>query len=752
MSGPAALAGVRVLDLSTGIAGPVAAMLLGDLGAEVVRVESPPKADPLPGEPMWHRNKTVLRSAPDRPEVCGLAAGADVVVTSSSRVATAAGLDDPAPRRVHLALPVLPDGLGVGPDAGEDVDPLTANALLAALSGVARRQSSYAGGPVESVLPHLAYLHGLWGATTAVAALVERASSGCGQRVTVDGLHAVLVAATTTIVVDPQGVPPTTSVGPGGPNPAYSTYRCADGQWLFLGGLTDKFQRTAFGLLGVAGIFADPRIADQGERLYAPDNREWVRAEVAAAFATRPRQEWLDALAAADCPAGPVEPPGAWLDHPQVRALGQRWELHDPLVGTVAMPGHPVVLTGTPVPPARPRALAADAADVAWSPRPDPGVRVGDGTRRAGRGPLSGNRVLDLGTVLAGPYAGMLLAELGAEVVKVEPPTGDAFRLRGHPHNRGQRSLAVDLRAPEGYAALLGLVERADIVIDNFRPGVLERLRLRHDDLAAARPDIVTVSITGYGDVGPLAGRPGFDPVLQAMSGMMAAQGGSSAPVFSTLAVNDVTAACASALGAVAALHHVVTGGAGQHVETTLAAVATFMQCGEIVEYADRPPTPVGGPDHPGPSALSSYYRTADGFVRLHVASHEQLRAAGLDPVERVSELSSDEVVERVRSAGGHAVRARSYVELAADPWLVQQEYLVPITWPDGRTTYLPNRYARFDRTQESRVLVAPGLGEHTDAVLTEAGIEEDAIAGLVADGVLTRGGPLTSVADVGYR
>lgn len=750
MSGPAALADVRVLDLSTGIAGPVATMLLGDLGAEVIRVAAPTAADPMPGEPMWHRNKTVLLSAPDVPEVRRLAAEADVVVTSSPRVAMAAALEEPAPRRVHLALPVLPDGSGTGPEAGEDLDPLTANALLAALSGVARRQSSYGGVPVESVLPHLAYLHGLWGATTAVAALVERASSGSGQRVTVDGMHAVLVAATTTIVVDPQGTPPTTSVGPGGPNPAYSTYRCADGRWLFLGGLTDKFQRTAFDLLGVAGIFDDPRIADQGERLYAPENREWVRAEVAAAFVSRRRQEWLDALAAADCPASPVEPPGAWLDHPQVRALGQRWELDDPLVGAVVMPGHPVALTGTPVRTARPRTLAA--ADVAWSPRAEPDASVGDGSRPPGRGPLAGHRVLDLGTVLAGPYAGMLLAELGAEVVKVEPPTGDAFRVRGHPHNRGQRSLAVDLRAPEGYAALLRLVQRADIVIDNFRPGVLERLRLRHDDLAAVRPDIVTVSITGYGDVGPLAGRPGFDPVLQAMSGMMAAQGGPSAPVFSTLAVNDVTAACASALGAVAALYHVVTGGAGQHVDTTLAAVATFMQCGEIVDYSGRPPAPVGGPDHPGPSELSSYYRTADGFVRLHVDNHEQLRAVGVDATERVSELSSDVLVERVRSAGGHAVRARSYVEVAADPRSVEQDRLVPLTWPDGRTTYLPHRYARFERTQESRVLIAPGLGEHTEAVLTEAGLDEDAIAALVTGGVLTRGGPLTSVADVGYR
>ncbi|MDT9592132.1 CoA transferase [Nocardioides zeae] len=685
----------------------------------------------------------------DHPDRARLAAGADVVLSGEPGTAVVAGVPATA---VHVVMPVLPDGT---PE-----DPYLANALLAARNGVARRQSSSDGGPVEAVYPHLAYVHGLWAATAALAALLERRRSGRGQRVVVDGVHGTLVAATTTLVVDPRSTPPLTAVGPGGPNPAYSTYRCADGRWLFLGALTDTFQRRAFAVLGVADVLADPRVADVGERLYAPENRGWVRDRIGAAFATRPRAEWLAALAAADCPANPVEDRATWLDHPQVVALGQRVELVDPEVGPVVMPGVPVDLDG-PVRTPRPRVFVEDAD---WAA---PAAVLAPGPDAVG-GPLAGVRVLDLGTVLAGPYAGMLLAELGADVVKVEPVQGDAFRLRGYPHNRGMRGLALDLRSPAGADAFRRLVRDADVVIDNFRPGVLERLGADHARLAALQPRIVTASITGYGDVGPLAGRPGFDPVLQALSGMMAAQGGDGPPVFSTVAVNDVTAAAATAFGALVALWAVRAGRAATHVDTSLAAIATFMQSGELVRHAGRPPAAYGSSDHRGPSALSCHRATADGWVRLHAASAATLVDAGLlaagtvgtlSPTELEDQLAAAaaavptaELVARVRSAGGWAEPSRTYAEVATDPVALEREHLVPVRWPDGRTTFLPHRYARFERTQEKRTLLPPGLGEHSRQILREAGLTDLEVDAMLADGTTAESGPLASVADVGYR
>src|SRR5439155_16988449 len=145
-----------------------------------------------------------------------------------------------------------------------------------------------------------------------------------------------------------------------------------------------------------------------------------------------------------------------------------------------------------------------------------------------------------------------LLGELGCDVVKVEPLTGDSFRGPGFAaYNKGQRGVALDLRNPDGKEAFLGLVRSADVVIDNYRPGVLKRLGIDWESLRSVNPDVISASITGFGEGGPFGEDAGFDPVLQAMSGMMRAQGGESDPVFYTVPVNDVAASAVIAFGCV---------------------------------------------------------------------------------------------------------------------------------------------------------------------------------------------------------
>jgi crotonobetainyl-CoA:carnitine CoA-transferase CaiB-like acyl-CoA transferase len=358
----------------------------------------------------------------------------------------------------------------------------------------------------------------------------------------------------------------------------------------------------------------------------------------------------------------------------------------------------------------------------------------------------------------------MLLAELGADVLKIEPPAGDSFRVAGFQYNRGQRSLAMNLRDPAGHAAFLRLVAGSDVVVDNYRPGVLERLKISHDQLAAVRPDVVTVSITGFGDVGPLAGRPGFDPILQAMSGIMAAQGGDSDPVFFTMAVNDVTAACVSVLGVCAALYHRARRGGGQKVTASLCAVSAYMQSGELVEFNGRPPAGEGGRDYPGPSSLSRYYETSDGFVRLHLSSLPQLVDAGIlaavpaaqDAAEAIGAslrtLTSAQVIKAAETAGARAAPARTLADLAREQAILDARYLESLTRADGRVFYVPGRYARFSRTEQTRVLAPPGLGEHSRELLREAGLTADEVDALVAAGSVVQGGPITAFGDVGYR
>jgi hypothetical protein len=137
-------------------------------------------------------------------------------------------------------------------------DPLTLDRMMQAEYGIARRQTSFGGGPVDGVYPFASYLEGTWGAAAAIASLIERARTGAGQRAVVDPLHGAIVAATTTMFTDPKLSLPSTTVGPGGPNPAFGTYQCADGQWLFLGALGVKFRDIAFELLGTTDITRPP--------------------------------------------------------------------------------------------------------------------------------------------------------------------------------------------------------------------------------------------------------------------------------------------------------------------------------------------------------------------------------------------------------------------------------------------------------------------------------------------------------------
>lgn len=754
VTGTPALAGLRVLDASSGIAGPLASMLVADLGAQVVRLdgEDTNDGDDLPGAVMWHRNKTVVPFGSGLP----LVVDADLVVTTEASVAAALGLslDGPPPRSlVHLHLPAwLP---------GAPVDAITMDRMVQAEFGIARRQTSFGGGPVDGVYPFATYLQGTWGATSAIAALVSRATSGVGQRVVVDPLHGAIVAATTTMFTDPLVSLPSTTVGPGGPNPAFGTYQCADGAWLFLGALGTKFQDIAFSLIGASDIVEHPRIAAKREEIYAVDLRDAVRARIAEGFQAKDRAEWLAEFAEAGCPASPVGDRGGWLDHPQVAAIDQRVELDDPVVGPSVMGGNPLRFSSDPAPVHRARRFADTAR---WAERTQ-APAAAEAAPSLGGGPLAGITVLNLGTVLAGPYTGQLLAALGADVVKVETPKGDEFRLRGYMVNRGQRDISMDLRDPRGHEAFMTLVAGADVVLDNFRPGVTTRLGIDLPALQAANDTIVTTSITGYGGVGPLGMLPGYDPVVQALTGIMDAQGGDAEPVFCTVSVNDVTVACLAALGTCAAVYQVATGRGGQSVSSSLVASSTFMQSNELVRYDGRPPAERGGRDYLGPSALSRFYRCADGWVRVALASGDVAVAAGLVAAAPESqdtladllatalgELSVEDAVSRLSAAGAVVARGRDNKELLLDPVTLEDGHLGSITWPDGNTSYLPRQYAAFSAHPVPPMMTTPGMGEHTSEVLVEAGLDPAVVEELVGAGVVVQGEALHSVAGTGYR
>ncbi|GAA3198705.1 CoA transferase [Microbacterium terregens] len=328
------------------------------------------------------------------------------------------------------------------------------------------------------------------------------------------------------------------------------------------------------------------------------------------------------------------------------------------------------------------------------------------------------------------------------------------------------RSLAIDLRHPHGHALFRRLVMASDVVIDNFRSGVLGRLRIDHGALLAMNPHVSSVSITGFGTSGPMQHEPGFDPVLGAMSGMMFAQGGSDDPVMHTVAINDVTAGIMAALGSCLAVYARRTGAAaGQQASTSLAAASAFAQMGELVRYASRPPARVGSADHLGATPLSRSYQASDGWVRIHAedeAAQTLVRAgvvgsadsavlgANLETLFAAS--TCREICEIVREHGIVAVVARSMSEATSDDGALAVDLFHPMSKADGGRMMVPGRLAHFSRTPQTAVLGPPGLGEYSRGVLGGFGVDNAEIDELVRDGVVVEGSPMRIVGMPGYR
>lgn len=739
--------GLRVVDFSQGIAGPMAAMLLGDLEAEVVKVEPPggERGRGRPGYFAFNRNKQVVELDLATPQ--GLAAahdliaGADVALFDDApgRLETlgldAAALTKAHPALVHVWMP--PYGT-TGRWSALPAHPL----LLTGLTGIAFRQGAYADQPVHLVLPLAAYAQAVLGAAAIGSALHERARSGLGQAVTVSGLHAAGEIAPPVQVENvpalPRGTPP-------GSNPRYRLYKCADGEWFFLGTLFTNFYRKAFEALGFGDLFEVMEL-----------DMVAARDLLCGIFETQSRDEWLELLRAHDVPCAPVRRRDVWFAGSAVADAGMRQVLVHPDLGEIAMPGPPGGFSATPA-SIRSLPKLVDRPPT-WPPR-----ALAGGETRPG-GPLAGVRILNMGTVIAGAYVGAILSSFGAEVIKIEPLEADPFRSDGAQfvgYNRGSRGLGLDLKQPAARELFLDLARDADIVIDNYRLGVRSRLGIDYAALKAVNPRIISCSINAYGEKGDRAALPGFDPLLQAEGGMMAAQGGEGDPILHTIAVNDVATAAVVSASVVAALNARERTGEGQEVLTSLLAQSLLFQLGEMVDYAGRPANDLGDEDCLGVSALHRFYACADGWIGLVCETAAEAAgvgrvlglAMGETPLEdaRDGELAGSieaalagrargEVLDALLAAGVAAAPVLRAAEIYADPWLAENGFLE--AWTHGRLGGVQSvrGYAHFDRTPGGFVHPTPDLAEHSAAVLAAFGLPRERIEALFAVGAVFGG------------
>jgi crotonobetainyl-CoA:carnitine CoA-transferase CaiB-like acyl-CoA transferase len=770
---PGAFDGLRILDFTQGIAGPMACMLLADLGAEVIKAE-PPGGDRMqahPGYLAWNRNKTRLlldiRTDGGLCAARGLVATADVAVFDANPgELERLGLDGSAlvarhPALLHVWMP--PYGV-----TGRWSRLPASDALLSAVTGVSCMQSGTDERPVHLVLPQVTYGHALIAAAAIAAGLYERARSGRGQALTVSGLDGV-AAMKTGAALHASGAPG----GAGGTRgagitygPNYRIYRCADGERLFLGCLTERFYVRALELLGLPELFTMAGVDGDFKKVSQPPLNRIAIERLEARFGEKPRAEWMRVLHDPLVPLTPVDTREAWFHGETVLANEMRVELQHPELGRVQMPGVPVKFSTTPgsirhlLRPAVPGDLSPHAPVVAgggFSPLPNPG----------GSGPLAGIRVLDLATFIAGSLASAVLANFGADVVKIEPPEGDSWRTRGLdfiPWNRGKRGLVLDLKHPDGRQAFYDLVRQADLVTDNYRVGVRERLGVDYARLAAVNPRIITCSSTAYGPAGPLALEPGFDTVLQALSGIAIAQGGEDEPVTMRMSPIDSAAAIMTAFSAAVALYVRERTGRGQEAWTSLANAAVLCQSGELVWYAGRPANPVGGRDCVGVSALHRFYRCADGWVAIACTAPEPLPrlclglghpewadgmtagGAAAEPRDgplaeaiaaAVAGLSSEDVLDRLATRGVPAAPVVTHAGVFSDPFLRENGFLDTYEHPEHGTVLGVRRYAGWSRTPGGFTRRAPRLGEHSVEVLREFGFDEGRIARLLDRGLV---------------
>ena len=397
-------------------------------------------------------------------------------------------------------------------------------------------------------------------------------------------------------------------------------------------------------------------------------------------------------------------------------------------------------------------------------------------TKPASHGPLAGLKVLELGQLIAGPFAAKTLADFGAEVIKIEPPgSGDPLRQWRLLHNgtsvwwqvqsRNKKSVVLDLREPPDRNIVRRLADEADVLIENFKPGMMEKWGLGYDELSRTNPGLVMLRISGYGQSGPYKDRPGFGVVAEAMGGLrhLTAEPGR-VPVRVGVSLGDTLASLHGVIGVLMALQERHRSGRGQVVDVALYESVFNVMESLLPEYSA-----FGVVREPAGSALpgiapSNAYACADGWVLVAGngdSIFKRLMSAigrddlGQDPaladnvgrVKRVAEIDAAigawtaartvaEVLDVLNAAQVPAGRIYTARDIADDPHYRARGMIEAVTTADGLTLEVPGIVPKLSRTPGAITRRAPTLGEDTEAVLREVGLSDDQLAALKARGL----------------
>jgi crotonobetainyl-CoA:carnitine CoA-transferase CaiB-like acyl-CoA transferase len=689
------LDGVRVLDLSWGVAGPVAGMLLADHGADVVKIE-PPGGDPfrgMPGYDTWLRGRRSavldLHDARDHDTFLALARDADVLIETFSPGVTARLRIDfdtlyaENPRLVYCSVTAYGARTSFRDRPGYD-------ALVAARCGTLHEQRGHLGGamthmnreepylpdlevpagmepgspragPIFTYTPWLSF-YGALNATLGISsALLARETTGRGQHVETSLLQSAFLATASKWIRTEGSNSRRFRTWVYDRRATKGMFECSDGRWV-----QQWVPNPAFALSSADGDTLEvrrdvSRQRDDPERVDSDLENIIVLAHyfplMAEAFKKFPSDEWTRVGAQANVPLQPVRTAEEALVDSALEADGAVTDVPHPEHGSLRQVGILYGLSETPgkVRGPVPRAgehtgdVRGDAARASASNQPR-AADVDGGHAERLRGPLAGFTVLDLGFAVAGPYGTQLLADLGADVIKVNA-FRDPFWHQNHiayGANRGKRSIGIDLKTPEGLAVLHRLVERADVVHSNMRRDALHRLKVDEASLREVNPDLIYVHTRGF-DRGARSDSPGNDQTGCSLAGVTYEDGGcrdGGRPFWSLTSLGDTGNGFLSAIGLVQALYHRKRSGVAQSVDTSI--LNAGMLCASMASLRpDGTPLPRPRLDRMqlGLSPRYRLYEASDGWLCLAAITGQEraalAAALGLEALPDDDELTA---------------------------------------------------------------------------------------------------------------
>ena len=782
------LKGLRVVDLTRGPAGGLASMIMADFGAEVLVIDAPEPhgIDELASTPMWRRGKRSLtldtKDTAQRDTLEELLAGADVcLVNWRSQALEAQALDF---ERVHARHPHLIychiSGFGSrGPKAnypGYEHLVAAASGRMQAFAGICDRE-----GPVYSALQVGTHATAQSALSGILAALLVRDATGAGQLVETSMLQGMLPYEQGAMIgrqfPERFGAmyPDLPSNEPPMPTLHYHPAQAGDGRWLQFGNLLPHLFDNFLMVTNLIDIVADPDF-EPTQLALPPEKYEPFRDRMLRRLQDRPAADWMnDCIANGSVVATTYQTTQDALKDPDIVANGHAISRDD---GGIQL-GPLARMTKTPAQPGPPC-----EPDSGWSDRWRTDPRPRPEANNAEKLPLAGVRVLEIATIIAAPLGASFLADMGAEVTKIEQVNGDPYRefamgVGSARVNAGKRSISLNLKSPEGQAIAVKLAAEADVLIHNYRPGVPEKLGIGYDQIAAVNPNIVYLQVNGYGPDGPGAQRPSTHPIPGAAMGGVLYQMGDRIPAEQQdipalrtwtrrlMRANELNpdpntamVVCSSALLGLNALNRT---GEGQRILIDMFGANAYANHDDFLAYPGKPLRTMPDEGLHGLHPTYRLYAAAEEqwvFLAIPEAKEkrrfvERLTALGIEvdiailnsndetTVSHLGDIFKGKDAEfweaQLAPEGVGCVRADRYSPVEFW-WHDPQVHALNLTQPSEHPAW--GAYDRHGANvtfggRQPQLKPPPTAGQHGNELLAEIGYDEAAVAKLFAQGII---------------